>query len=116
MTPPLFLSGSPRFHFSSTPYGSIAERPVQRVRPSVTLTPLEQRALAALNDLGASVDDTVSRSDLRHAFRRLARQYHPDRHAGIGNAETVRLSRLFSALTGHYRLLAAALDGGTARP
>jgi hypothetical protein len=112
MTPPLFLFGGPQFLFPSTPYASLGERSTQQARPSATLTALERRALAALNDLGAGVDDTVSSFELRHAFRTLARQYHPDRHTGSGHVETARLSRLFAELTDHYRLLAAALDAG----
>jgi hypothetical protein len=116
MTPPLFLSGSPRFHFPSTPYASMREAADRRVRRPAPLTPRERRALAALNRLGAAVDETVSSSGLRHAFRRLARQYHPDRHTGSSNTETVRLSQLFAELTGHYRLLAAALDTDAPTP
>jgi hypothetical protein len=88
----------------------MAEPSTPRPRPTPVLTGLQRRALGALNDLGADLDDTLASSDLRHAFRKLARQYHPDRHPDGSDAEKMRLSRVFAELTDHYRLLAAALD------
>jgi hypothetical protein len=109
MPPPLFLFGGARVHFAWTPYASIGKGPARRARPSATLTAAEQRAFAALNDLGADLDDAMSSADLRRAFRRLAREHHPDRHPDSSDDEKVRLSRLFAALTDHYRLLAASM-------
>jgi hypothetical protein len=76
----------------------------------IRLTTLEARALAALNALGAGLDDTVSPETLRRAFRRLAHRYHPDRHPGSGAVEAAHLARQFAEATAHYRLLAAGLD------
>ena len=78
--------------------------------PKFRLTTLEARALAALNALGADLDDSVCPETLRKAFRRLAHRYHPDRHPGIGATETARLARQFADATAHYRPLAAGLD------
>jgi len=84
--------------------------PSARPAPKFRLTTLEARALAALNALGADLDDSVCPERLRKAFRRLAHRYHPDRHPGIGATETARLARQFADATAHYRLLAAGLD------
>ena len=93
------------------PPAPAVEPPVSQTLPALPpLTPREQMALAALNDLGAGLDDRVSSEDVRRAFRRLAHRYHPDRHPGSSRAEQERLSRLFAEMTDHYRLLAAALD------
>jgi len=120
ITPPLFLFGDPRFHFRPIPiapvHHSIAARPAPRPGPATRLKPHEQLALAALNRLGADLADNISSSELRRAFRRLARRYHPDRHPGSTKAEQQRLSRLFTELTTQYRLLAAALDAGATLP
>jgi hypothetical protein len=75
----------------------------------IALSPLERRALVALNDLGAGLGESPSPSTLRRAFKRLARRYHPDRHPGSSAAEQERLARVFVEATGHYRVLASAL-------
>jgi hypothetical protein len=74
------------------------------------LTMLEQRALAALNRLGADLDEHLTPATLRRAFKALAHRYHPDRHPGCSADEQARLARLFADATAHYRLLAAGLE------
>jgi hypothetical protein len=81
-------------------------RPTSR---TIRLSGLERRALAALNSLGAGLDENLSPSSLRRAFRELARRYHPDRHPGSSPAEQERLARVFVEATEHYRVLAAAM-------
>jgi hypothetical protein len=116
ITPPLFIFGHTGVDLRPAAYAPVEEPPVLRARPvppqptRSPLTPLEQQALAALNDLGAGLDDGVSSAGLRCAFRRLAHRYHPDRHPGSSRVEQERLSRLFVETTEHYRLLAAALE------
>jgi len=80
------------------------------VSTGIRLTLLERRALAALNRLGAGLDEAPSSDTLRRAFRRLAHRYHPDRHPGSSPEESARLARLFAEATAHYRVLAAAVD------
>lgn len=116
MTPPLFAGGADwptrrRGGYSST--SAPADRPARRGRPVAALTREARRALTELNDLGAGLDDTVSPADVRTAFRRLARRYHPDRHPGCDHLELARLAHLFTRMTGLARELAAALDTPT---
>src|SRR5436190_1406483 len=77
--PPVFLNERP-VYFRATPYAALAaRRPPRRTR---VLRPRECEALSAFNALGGGIDADFTASDLRRAFRRLARQYHPDRHPG----------------------------------
>jgi len=94
-----------------TSYAATEEPPAWRVQPApIVLAPHEQEALAALNVLGAGLDEGLSPTDLRRAFRRLAHRYHPDRHPGSSHTEQERLARLFAEMTDHYRLLWTALN------
>ena len=52
-----------------------------------------------------TLDDAASLDALRHAYRTLARHYHPDRHQGCSPSERERLARLFAEATDHYRRL-----------
>jgi hypothetical protein len=104
------LAGIPQFYFQSTPYAALGRKQPRPRRPPLTLTAPQRDALAALNALGAGLDDEISASDVRSAFRRLARQCHPDRHPGSSAAEKAQLSRQFATLTDHRRCLAAAVD------
>lgn len=75
--------------------------------PKVKLGLRGMRALAGLNALGAGLDDTLTSSTLRRAFRQLAHRYHPDRHQGCSVAEQEQLARAFAEATEHYRVLVA---------
>jgi len=77
-------------------------------RPDRHLTAPQRRALADLTALGAAIDASFTREDLRSAFRALARRYHPDRHASRGDADPARLSAQFRLLHDAYRVLARA--------
>ena len=65
-------------------------------------TPGEQRAFVALESLRACPVDFTP-AELRAAFRRLARRYHPDRHPHAGLVETAQFSRAFAAVEANYR-------------
>jgi hypothetical protein len=99
--------------FDDAPVIPAAARARARVLPA--LPPAARAALASLNALGAGLEALPSQASLRQAFRRLARQYHPDRHHAAGPREQQRLARLFAGATDHYRLLMAALDELTTR-
>jgi hypothetical protein len=127
LTPPLFAF-EPTRSSAATPRPTLGARlhsvasmspgagrparsePVRPTTASLRLTALEARALEALNALGAELDEHLSIDALRRAFRQLARCYHPDCHPGVSAAERERLAQLFVDATGHYRLLAAALE------
>jgi hypothetical protein len=102
--PPSLLFGPRRFHVQSTPYATPAEQ-AQPARRARTLTPGQQRALDGLARLGAHLRPDFTARELRTAFRRLARQYHPDGHPGSSDAEKARLARTFSDVDDHYKLL-----------
>lgn len=50
-----------------------------------------------------TLDDARTPDALRHAYRKLAHRYHPDRHPASTVAERERLARLFAEATAHYR-------------
>jgi hypothetical protein len=103
---------------ASRAYGKAAD-PASRstpapapVRTARTLSPRQRRAVDAMAALGARLDDDFTAAELRRAFRRLAREYHPDRHPASSASETARLSRLFADLSDHYRCLLALFERG----
>ncbi|MEI6667685.1 MAG: J domain-containing protein [Acidobacteriota bacterium] len=69
------------------------------------LTLRQQQAYDDLVKYGASLATDFTESELRSAFRVLARMYHPDRHPDCGPAEQDRLSRTFATLADAYRHL-----------
>jgi hypothetical protein len=105
--PPSLLFGPRRFHIQSTPYATRREqtRQAQPERRARTLTAGQQRALDGLVRLGAHLRLDFTTRELRTAFRRLARQHHPDGHPGSSDAEKARLARTFSDVDDYYRLL-----------
>jgi hypothetical protein len=104
------------------PYAS-AGAPVQEVRevhtatppPAVdaqpasprrrVLSPEQQRALLEMAALGGPLRPDFTAPELRRTFRRLAREFHPDRHPALDAVGQARLSQIFADLAEHYRLL-----------
>jgi hypothetical protein len=82
-----------------------APRPV---RPTRTLRSHQQRAFEELASLGAGLQPDFTNEELRSAFRRLARQYHPDTHPDSAEAEKQRLSAIFGRVRDAYEDLQAA--------
>jgi hypothetical protein len=77
------------------------------------LTPSQREALVSFVRLGARLTPEFSESELRSAFRTLARRYHPDRHPTSGDAEKARLARVFADLNAHHQqLLSVFADPG----
>lgn len=78
-------------------------------RPRARLDAAGRDALLRLRQWGAPLPDDLDEADLKRAYRRLARQYHPDRHAGAGAATRAALGGAFHQVHLAYRAVAAAL-------
>ena len=70
--------------------------------------------MAALVNLGAMIDRGFTQTELRSAYRALALEYHPDRHAETAPHERGRLSQVFVDIADHYRCLLTAVDADAA--
>jgi hypothetical protein len=77
---------------------------------SRAFTPRQQRAFDAMTALGARLRGDFEAADLRRAFRKLAHEYHPDRHPTSTPVELAHLSRTFADLSEHYRCLSALFN------
>jgi hypothetical protein len=85
-------------------------RPARRLAMTTTS---QRHALDTLRRLGASdLGHDITDVDLKRAFRRLARRYHPDARPDIGAAEHQRLAASFRELRDAYRTLMAAFPLG----
>jgi len=81
--------------------------PVRRPRQ---LTVRQQLALRELVALGADLGSDFTATELRGAYWRLARRYHPDRHPTSPAAEKARLAGVFAGLSESHRRLLPALQ------
>ena len=87
---------------------SPAPRPPRAAR---SLTPPQHAALDRLRALGATdLGSEFSPDELRHAYRVLARTYHPDRFQDLTPEAQARLAASFAEVTEAYRLLQVAHD------
>jgi hypothetical protein len=83
-------------------------RPPARVAPRAgqiprrMLSPRQLVALRRLEELGADLGTDFTPEELRSAYRRLARRYHPDHHTDTTDAERHQLARLFSQASDSY--------------
>ena len=62
------------------------------------------------------VEETATKDEIKHAYRKLAKQYHPDRHHGDKKAEArfKEISEAYSTLSDDSkRAIAAVLDHAT---
>jgi hypothetical protein len=82
-----------------------AAQPSGRTRPARQLPEREQRALADLVTLGGALRDDFTFDELRSVFRRLARRYHPDRHAGCDEQGKAGLAERFARARDAYQIL-----------
>ena len=76
-------------------------RRIRRAAPRM-LSPRQQDAFRRLVELGAEIDVDFTPEELRSAYRRLARRYHPDHHPETSEAERQQLARLFAQASDSY--------------
>ena len=81
------------------PRATVHKAPTPRRR---VLSFRQQRALARLVDLGATIDADFTDQELRRTFKTLARRYHPDVHPTGTAREKAELSLLFTQLRDAY--------------
>ena len=97
------------------PNGSTHRRPATArpapmpARPARPLSDRQRQALTAFVELGARLTADYTAGELRSAYRRLAMEYHPDRHPGSTESQRARLTRILADLNEHQRHLVAAL-------
>jgi hypothetical protein len=104
------LAASPFLFATRPPLAPSAVRAPQPVRPARVLAPRQRRALRELIALGADLHAGFTAHELRHAFRVLARRYHPDAHPDKDANENARLSRTFAELAENHRCLLAVVE------
>ena len=79
-------------------------------RPAHRLTDEQRQAFERLAALGAELPVGFTEEELLREYRRLARRYHPDRHAGCTTVEREHLSRNFADAAESYRCLRALVE------
>jgi DnaJ-domain-containing protein 1 len=99
LPPSEFLKGRRRFRDRGEP-----AKPRPTVRP-VAPTPPWAQPLSAFRVLG--VAPGADTTEIKRAYRQLARTYHPDLHPDASEQERRALAERFSALTNAYRQLVA---------
>jgi hypothetical protein len=98
--------------------GQVASTETAKAGPSVAAsassrrlrvtTPQQRAALAQLRSLGASeLGPDLADVELKHAFRTLARRFHPDRHPGLAPEQRKNLAARFAEAADAYRILIA---------
>ena len=101
------VGGSTKVHTTGHARRTWSERaracamPARRV-----LSAREQEAVAEMETLGARLPVDFTFDELRRAFRTLALEYHPDRHAQSTTRDKAQLGQLFTRAREAYRVLA----------
>ena len=99
------LLAAPLAHGNPASLCRTAPQP-RRERPRRRLTAFQQDALVVLRLAGAQdLHPDYFASELKSAFRRLARQLHPDRHPGADGETRARLAAAFHQVREAYLAL-----------
>jgi hypothetical protein len=99
LDPAEFLSGRRRARDRSTEHAS-SETRIRTFR-------VDPRRAEALRTLGLSAEASADPGDVKRAYRKLARETHPDLHPAASAEERRRLSERFAAATAAYQTLVA---------
>jgi hypothetical protein len=103
LSPRRFLAGKRRARDAAakTPAPGRAQGP----RPTDESSRCDGKRSVALQVLGVSA--AADETEIRRAYRRLARAFHPDAHPSASETERRSLSQRFQAVTEAYRALVA---------
>lgn len=124
----LFERAGTRYFFRENPYGSTAKvsdsharEKTQQLEQEIKREPApkpeppprtkrilsfdQEKALELLNKFGAAVDSYSTDSEIKNAYRKLAKKFHPDAHAGKEKKELERLENCFKQISRAYALL-----------
>jgi hypothetical protein len=104
------LLGQPQaWPYAATVFRAAPAPPRRRRR----LTATQRRALDTLRRNGAWLDDDFLKSELKSAFRELARGLHPDMHPHASDEERQWLSAAFRETRDAYEALASQVGQPT---
>ena len=95
---------APLFFVDITPGPRVAPAP-RAPRPRRRLNALQQIAFDAFNRAGATLADDFTNAELKGAFRRLARELHPDMHPDASVQRRTALAVQFAEVRDAYEQL-----------
>ena len=100
------LAGSTKVHTTGHARRTWSERAPACAMPARrALSAREREAVAEMETLGAQLPADFTFDELRRAFRALALEYHPDRHAQGTTRDKAQLGQLFTRAREAYRVL-----------
>jgi DnaJ-domain-containing protein 1 len=106
LVPNQFLAGRRRYRDRGQPKPAASRpAPQTRRRPPPSLAPQPPRDASPWRVLG--VEPGADTTEIKRAYRRLARVYHPDLHPDASRQELEELRARFHAVTTAYRSLVA---------
>jgi hypothetical protein len=85
-------------------------RNAARPRPAHQLDADQRRAFDRLISMGSALPAGFTAEDLRDEYRRLARRFHPDRHARCTALERAQLARCFTEVADACRRLRPVVE------
>jgi preprotein translocase subunit Sec63 len=79
--------------------------PTREARPPRPMNAVQRMAFELLNLAGASLATDFTNAELKGAFRRLARELHPDMHRNVTAERRTSLGMQFAEIREAYELL-----------